>query len=91
MRIFGSCRARGVLAIALIALASQAEATVTQVDGTIVPTGQVNPPTDTRLRMQAALDTYEPPNGTIDAVKDAAETPQIFRPRLSSQIGRAHV
>ncbi|HEY0994247.1 MAG TPA: DUF4114 domain-containing protein, partial [Kofleriaceae bacterium] len=86
MRIFGSWRARGVLAVGLIALASQADATVTQVDGTIVPTGQVNPPSDTRLRMQAALDTYETPAGTLDAVKDASETPQIFRPRLSSPV-----
>ena len=86
MRMYGSGRVRGVLAVALLVVAARAEATVTQVDGTIVPTGQVNPPTDLRLRMQAALDTYELPAGSIDAVKDAAEVPQIFRPRLSSPV-----
>jgi hypothetical protein len=33
--------------------------------------------------MQAALNTYEPPNGTINSVKDAAEQPQIFQPNAS--------
>jgi Notch 1 len=70
----------------MLALVSRADATVTQVDGTIVPTQQVNPPSDTRIRMQAVLDTYEPPAGSIDAVKDATENPQIFRPRLSSPV-----
>ena len=74
MRIFGSWRARGVFAIGMIALASQAEATVTQVDGTILPVTSA---------MQTALDARE---SGIDAVKDAAETPQMFRPRLSPPV-----
>ncbi|HEY0478017.1 MAG TPA: MopE-related protein [Kofleriaceae bacterium] len=61
----------------MIMLASRAEATVTQVDGTIVPVTN---------RMQLAIDTYETPAGSIDAVKDAAETFQIFKPRLSSAV-----
>ena len=61
----------------MVTLASRAEATVTQVDGTIVPV---------TTRMQQAIDTYETPTGSIDAVKDAAETPQIFLPRLSSAV-----
>jgi len=77
MRILRSRSARGVLAIAAITLVSRAEATVTQVDGTIVPVGTV---------MQSALDIYETPAGTLNAVKDAAETPQIFKPRLSSPV-----
>jgi hypothetical protein len=68
---------RGLLALSLIVLAARAEATVTQVDGTIVPVTN---------RMQAALDLYEPPAGTFNAVKDAAEVPQIFKPRLSSPV-----
>ncbi|HEX3759327.1 MAG TPA: DUF4114 domain-containing protein, partial [Kofleriaceae bacterium] len=66
-----------MIAAAAITVASRAEATVTQVDGTIVPAAN---------RMQAAIDTYELPAGSIDAVKDAAEQPQIFRPRLSSAV-----
>jgi Notch-like protein len=58
-------------------LVSRAEATVTQVDGTIVPVS---------TRMQLALDAYELPAASINAVKDAAETPQIFRPRTSSAV-----
>ncbi|HEU4729358.1 MAG TPA: MopE-related protein, partial [Kofleriaceae bacterium] len=77
MRIFGSCRARGAFAVATLAVITRAEATVTQVDGTIVPV---------TTRMQQAIDTYELPAGSLDAVKDAAETPQIFRPRLSSPV-----
>jgi len=56
---------------------SRAHATVMQVDGTIVPATN---------HMQAAIDTYELPIGSIDAVKDAAEQPQIFRPRLTSPV-----
>ena len=77
MRILGSSAARGVFALVLVVLVSRAEATVTQVDGTIVPvTGG----------MQAALDTWEPPAGSLDAVQDAAELPEIFRPRVSSPV-----
>src|ERR1044071_7545647 len=67
---------RNLLVVAAV-MVSRAEATVTQVDGTIVP---VTP------RMQQAIDTYETPLGSIDAVKDAAEMPQIFLPRLSSPV-----
>jgi hypothetical protein len=63
--------------MALLAIAVRAEATVTQVDGTILPVTN---------HMQAALDTYETPPGTLNAVKDAAEQPQIFQPRLSSAV-----
>jgi hypothetical protein len=77
MRIFGSRHGRGVLAAAVLIVGARAEATVTQVDGTIVPV---------TTRMQSALDTYETPAGTLNAVKDAAETPQIFKPRLSSAV-----
>ncbi|MEO7735953.1 MAG: DUF4114 domain-containing protein, partial [Kofleriaceae bacterium] len=78
MTSWGSARARGVFAVVMVVLVSRAEATVTQVDGTIVPV---------TTRMQQALDTYELPAGSINAVKDAAETPQIFKPRLSSAVG----
>jgi Notch 1 len=77
MRMLGSRRTGGVLTVAVLALVTRAEATVTQVDGTIVPAN---------LSMQDALDTYEPPAGSLDEVKDAAEVPQIFRPRLSSPV-----
>ncbi|HEX7841723.1 MAG TPA: DUF4114 domain-containing protein, partial [Kofleriaceae bacterium] len=77
MTALGSRRARGVLAAGIILFVSRAEATVTQVDGTIVPVGP---------NMQAALDTYELPAGSLDAVKDASEGPQIFKPRLSSPV-----
>ena len=64
--------ARSAFAIALIALVARAEATVTQVDGTIIPQGTVSA-TNLKLRMQDALDTYEPgPPGSIDAIKDAS-------------------
>ena len=78
MTSWGSARGRGVFAVAMIVLVSRAEATVTQVDGTIVPVS---------IRMQQALDTYELPAGSINAVKDAAEIPQIFKPRSSSPVG----
>jgi uncharacterized protein (TIGR03382 family) len=68
---------RRAFAVGLLVFAARADATVTQVDGTIVPVTS---------RMQAALDTYELPAGTIDAVGDAAEVPQIFLPRLSSPV-----
>ncbi len=58
-------------------MAQPVGATVTQVDGTIVPVTN---------RMQQALDTFESPAGSINAVIDAAEFPQIFRPRLSSPV-----
>ncbi|TMQ27719.1 MAG: DUF4114 domain-containing protein, partial [Deltaproteobacteria bacterium] len=77
MRILGSSAARGVFALVLVVLVSRAEATVTQVDGTIVPV---------TTRMQQAIDAYELPAGSIDAVKDASEFPQIFKPRLSSAV-----
>src|SRR5215467_15065158 len=77
MRILGSSCARGMFAFTLIWLVSRAEATVTQVDGTIVPV---------TTRMQQAIDTYELPAGSIDAVKDASEFPQIFKPQLSSPV-----
>src|ERR1041384_2424735 len=67
---------RNLLVVAAV-MVSRAEAPVTQVGGTIVP---VTP------RMQQAIDTYETPLGSIDAVKDAAEMPQIFLPRLSSPV-----
>src|ERR1051326_7174381 len=68
---------RNLLVASVAVMVSRAEATVTQVDGTIVPV---------TTRMQQAIDTYETPAGSIDAVKDAAETPQIFLPRLSSPV-----
>src|ERR1041384_3121205 len=68
---------RNLLVASVAVMVSRAEATVTQVDGTIVPV---------TTRMQQAIDTYETPAGSIDAVKDAAETPQIFLPRLSSAV-----
>ncbi|HMG56343.1 MAG TPA: DUF4114 domain-containing protein, partial [Kofleriaceae bacterium] len=68
---------RGAFAVVTILLASRADATVTQVDGTIVPA---------LSGMQAAINTYETPLGSIDAVKDASEYPQIFRPRTSSPV-----
>src|SRR4051812_11308113 len=68
---------RGVVAAVTVLLAARAEATVTQVDGTIVPANG---------NLQSALDTYETPAGTINAVKDASEFPQIFKPRLSSAV-----
>ena len=77
MRLVGSCRARGVLVFVMLGLVARAEATVTQVDGTIVPV---------TTAMQSALDAYETPAGSLNAVKDAAESPQIFRPRLSSPV-----
>src|ERR1041384_952072 len=77
MQILGSSGGRGVCAVTLVLLVSRAGATVTQVDGTIVPV---------TTRMQAAIDTYELPAGSIDAVKDASEFPQIFKPRLSSAV-----
>jgi hypothetical protein len=61
----------------MLLIVARAEATVTQVDGTIVPE---------TMNMQQALDTYELPAGSIQAVKDAAENPQIFRPRLSAPV-----
>ncbi len=61
----------------LILISTVANATVTQVDGTIVPSTN---------RMQQALDTYELPAGTLQAVTDAAEVPQIFKPRLASPV-----
>jgi len=77
MRLLGSGRVRGVFAVAMLVIAARAEATVTQVDGTIVPV---------TTNMQQAIDTFELPAGSINAVKDAAEVPQIFRPRLSSPV-----
>ena len=78
MRLLPSGRAGSVLTYVVVGLlVGHAQATVTQVDGTIVPVGG---------GMQAALDTWEPPAGSLDAVQDAAELPEIFRPRLSSPV-----
>jgi len=77
MRILGSRRARGALTVALLVIAARAEATVTQVDGTIVPVTN---------RMKGVLDQYEPPAGTLDAVKNASEVPQIFKPRTDKKV-----
>jgi Notch-like protein len=85
MTALGLRRARGVFTAVMMFFVSRAEATVTQVDGTIVPTVQTDPP-DPRLRMQVVLDTLEPPAGTLDAVKDAAQTPTIFRPNATVAI-----
>ncbi len=86
MRSSRSIRVRRLLVfVVLVMIAAQASATVTQVDGTIVPTGTVSA-TDLRIRMQAALDTYELPAGTINAVRDASEVPQIFQPNLSQPV-----
>src|ERR1051325_7056863 len=68
---------RNLLVASVAVMMSRADATVTQVDGTIVPVTN---------RMQLAIDTYETPAGSIDAVKDASEFPQIFKPRLSSPV-----
>ncbi len=78
MRLPSPGRTGPLLSFVLIAaLTGPAHAAVTQVDGTIVPvTGG----------MQAALDTWEPPAGSLDAVQDAAELPEIFKPRLSSPV-----
>ncbi len=70
-------RGSRAFALGLLVLCARADATVTQVDGTIVPVTNA---------MQEALDTYELPTGSIDAVRDAAEVPQIFLPRLSSPV-----
>ncbi len=61
----------------LVTVTATASATVTQVDGNIVPITNA---------MQAALDTYELPAGTLNALTDAAEFPQIFRPRTSQPV-----
>src|SRR6476619_41249 len=72
-----SARGLGITALLAIMIAAQAHATVTQVDGQIVPVSN---------RMQQAIDTYETPAGTIDAVKDAAQLPETFLPRLTSSV-----
>lgn len=76
MKTLGSSRSRGALAIMLVMVVSRAEATVTQVDGTILPAG---------TGMQAALTQYEPTN-TPNAIRDASEFPQIFRPRTDQPV-----
>ena len=80
-------RVRRTFVISVLAamIATHASATVTQVDGTIIPTGIVGGG-DNRTRMQAALDTYEPPNGTINSITDAAEFPQVFKPNLTQPV-----
>src|SRR4051812_42394052 len=70
-------RGLGLSAILAIMFATQAHATVTQVDGVIVPVTNA---------LQSAIDTYELPAGSINAVKDAAQFPEIFLPRLSSAV-----
>lgn len=54
--------------------ATVATATVTQVDGVIVPASNA---------MQAALDSQ---GESINAIVDAAEVPEVFTPRLSSPV-----
>ncbi len=75
MRKMGQ-RARGALLFAVIAVAGQASATITQVDGTILPVSN---------RLQIFLDAQEGV-GVIDAVVDAAEVPQIFKPNLAQPV-----
>ncbi|HEX7097260.1 MAG TPA: hypothetical protein VF183_15345, partial [Acidimicrobiales bacterium] len=77
MELGRALRGRRVFAVGLLILCARANATVTQVDGTILPVTNA---------LQSALDTYETPPGSIVAVRDAAEFPQIFLPRLSSPV-----
>src|SRR4051812_19190009 len=70
-------RARGLFAFVALLLAARADATVTQVDGTILPVTNA---------LQNAFDTYELPAGSLNALKDASEFPQIFLPRLTSPV-----
>ena len=58
-------------------IGAHAHATVTQVDGTVLPVTNA---------LQNAIDTYETPAGSINALKDAAQVPEIFLPRLSSPV-----
>lgn len=78
MSILRSRAARGAFAAATLTMVARAEATVTQVDGTTLAVA---------TRMQTAIDACELPCGTIDAVKDVADQPQILRPRPTSPMG----
>jgi uncharacterized protein (TIGR03382 family) len=72
---------RGALVATFVLVCSQAGATVTQVDGTIIPL---------TTRLQGYLDTSEASMAgdplRLDAVQDAAELPQLFVPRVSSPV-----
>jgi MYXO-CTERM domain-containing protein len=77
MSILRSHAAPCAFAAATLTVVARAEATVTRVDGTILAV---------TTHMPTAIDAYALPAGTINAVKDAAEQPQIFRPRLTSPV-----
>src|SRR4051812_36283448 len=68
---------RAILVAVLTTTSVVAYATVTQVDGTILPVTNA---------LQNALDTYETPAGTLNATTDASEFPQIFKPRVSTPV-----
>ena len=61
-------------AVALAAIAGGAHATVTQVDGTIIPEGN---------NLQDALDGE---GESLDAILDAAELPEVFLPNLTQAV-----
>ncbi len=88
MRIRGSFYARGALALALITFATRAEATVTQVDGTIVPISDMGLACFTATPATCGMINFfknhgeEPPAVPVglDPIGDATESPQIFTP-----------
>ena len=90
MRKFG----RGLPFGVLVLLATSAHATVTQVNGTIVPVPNGSNDCDgvdnTDDSLQVCFNLAEgvsPPNvNAINAITDASEFPQIFRPRTSSAV-----
>tara|TARA_R110002073_G_scaffold336295_1_gene531838 strand:- start:36983 stop:42601 length:5619 start_codon:yes stop_codon:yes gene_type:complete len=67
----------GLLGLVLVVTQS-ANATVTQVDGTIIPVSG--------SRVQAELDIREAATGTLDAVLDAAELPEVFLPNTTQDV-----
>ena len=76
-----------LLVIALLLAPTHGTATVTQINGQVVPIQEPTCPGDCDKCVQTALDRFEAP-GAINAVQDAAVEPQIFLvPRVGNRYG----
>ena len=90
----GTLRAALALALLAVMFGTDAFATVTQVDGTILPVPNGSNDCDgvdnTNDNLQICFNTIEgvsPPNiNAIDQTLDASQVPEAFQPRLSSPV-----
>ncbi|MFK7985035.1 MAG: MopE-related protein [Sandaracinaceae bacterium] len=73
-----------LLVLLVLSASGDAAATVTQVDGTIVPV--LDGGTDCAGNLQVCLDDEEGTEGAIDAILDAQQLPEIFEPTTSGTV-----